>query len=444
VPCGRAGVRIDNKVLSRMAGNCATAMAMSAQAIISTKSATASISFRSRTGIAANIPVLRGQGAALYGPRACEKNMMTAIQALHRDVLDHSRAIRLWLYLVAALIFAMVVVGGATRLTESGLSITEWQPVTGALPPLSEAQWQTEFQKYQAIPQYRQLNTGMSLADFKTIYWWEWAHRTIGRVIGVVFFVPFVWFLWRGWIPSSRRAGLWMILALGALQGGIGWWMVASGLADRVEVSQYRLATHLVLACLIYVAVVWTGTRWQDERAQSLFADLGKAAQPLTVRAGAIGLVILLLAQIYLGALVAGLRAGHAYNTWPLIDGGLVPQSSRLLFEVPWWRNFFENPLTVQFDHRMLGYVIGLLALLQLFDVAKLVKPDPIFTSAALVAAAVIVQVALGVWTLLSVAALPLALVHQASAMITLTLAVIHAATTVPPKVSARTEPSLP
>jgi cytochrome c oxidase assembly protein subunit 15 len=362
---------------------------------------------------------------------------MTASQALYRDDLDRGRAIRLWLYLVAALIFAMVVVGGATRLTESGLSITEWQPVTGTLPPLSEAQWQTEFQKYQAIPQYRQLNAGMSLTDFKTIYCWEWAHRLIGRVIGVVFFVPFVWFLWRGWIPPNRRAGLWVILALGALQGAIGWWMVASGLADRVEVSQYRLATHLVLACLIYVAVIWTGMRWQDEPPRSLFGEFGNAAAPLTVRVGAIALMALLLVQIYLGALVAGLRAGHAYNTWPLIDGGLVPQSARLFFEVPWWRNFFENPLTVQFDHRMLGYVIGLLALLQLFNVAKRVKRDPVFTSAALVAAAVTVQVALGIWTLLSVAALPLALLHQATAMITLTLAVVHAAHAFSPKVSA-------
>jgi len=224
--------------------------------------------------------------------------MMTAIQALYREELDHGRAIRLWLYAIAALVFAMVLVGGATRLTESGLSITEWQPVTGTLPPLNEAQLQTEFQKYQAIPQYRQLNAGMSLADFKTIYWWEWAHRILGRVIGVVFFVPFIWFLWRGWIPPDRRAGLWVILALGALQGAIGWWMVASGLADRVEVSQYRLATHLVLACLIYVAVVWTGTRWNDERAQSLFGRLDKAVQPVTVCAGAVGLVVLLLAQI--------------------------------------------------------------------------------------------------------------------------------------------------
>jgi cytochrome c oxidase assembly protein subunit 15 len=326
----------------------------------------------------------------------------------------------------------MVLVGGATRLTESGLSITEWQPLMGTLPPLNETQWQAEFEKYQAIPQYRQLNTGMSLADFKTIYWWEWVHRLVGRVIGVVFFVPFVWFLCRGWIPHNRRIGLWMILALGALQGAIGWWMVASGLAERVEVSQYRLATHLILACLIYVALVWTGTRWQEERAEPRFGELDRAASPMSIRVGAIALLILLLAQIYLGALVAGLRAGHAYNTWPLIDGGLIPQSSHLFFEAPLWRNFFENPLTVQFNHRMLGYVIGLLALLQLFNVAKQVKPDPVFTSAAFVAAAVIVQAALGIWTLLSVAALPLALMHQGTAMITLTLAVIHTATTVP------------
>ncbi len=223
-----------------------------------------------------------------------------------------------------------------------------------------------------------------------------------------------------------------MILGLGALQGAIGWWMVASGLADRVEVSQYRLATHLVLACLIYVAVVWTGTRWQDERADSPFEKLGKAAPPVAVRVGAIGFVILLLAQIYFGALVAGLRAGHAYNTWPLINGGFVPQSSSLLFEVPLWRNFFENPLTVQFDHRMLGYLIGLLALLQLFKIAQLPKPNRVFTGAVLLVAAVFVQAALGIWTLLSVAAPPLALLHQATAMITLTLAVVHAAQVMP------------
>jgi cytochrome c oxidase assembly protein subunit 15 len=359
--------------------------------------------------------------------------MMTTVEALYREELDRSRVIRLWLYAVAALVFAMVLVGGATRLTESGLSITEWQPVTGTLPPLNEAQWQTEFQKYQAIPQYRQLNAGMSLTDFKTIYWWEWAHRLIGRVIGAAFFLPFVWFLWRGWIPARRRAGLWTILALGALQGAIGWWMVASGLADRVEVSQYRLATHLVLACLIYAAALWTAARWPDENPQPNFAGSGDAA-PLTVRVGSIALVVLLLAQIYLGALVAGLRAGHTYNTWPLIDGGLIPQTSHLLFAVPLWRNFFENALTVQFDHRMLGYTIGLLALLHFFNNVKLTGRGPVFAGAALVAGAVIAQVALGIWALLSGAALPLALLHQAVAMLTLTISVVHAAGAMPRK----------
>src|SRR5436305_1698000 len=224
--------------------------------------------------------------------------MVRAVSSKTRnmDVIEcRQRAIRLWLYAIAALIFAMVLVGGATRLTESGLSITEWQPVTGTLPPLNETQWQTEFEKYQAIPQYRQLNAGMSLADFKTIYWWEWAHRTIGRVIGVVFFVPFVWFLWRGWILPNRRAGLWMILALGALQGAIGWWMVASGLADRVEVSQYRLATHLVLACLIYAAVLWTASRWEDEEPSLSLAQATKIDRWIFVRSGAVGLLVLVL-----------------------------------------------------------------------------------------------------------------------------------------------------
>jgi hypothetical protein len=173
----------------------------------------------------------------------------------------HLRAIRLWLYVVAALVLAMVLVGGATRLTESGLSITEWRPVMGALPPMSAAQWQAEFEKYQAIPQYRALNAGMGLDAFKTIYWWEWAHRLIGRLIGVAFLLPFLWLLWRGWVGPALRARLWFIFALGALQGVVGWWMVASGLADRVEVSQYRLATHLALACAIYVALLWTAQR---------------------------------------------------------------------------------------------------------------------------------------------------------------------------------------
>src|ERR1700740_2231124 len=169
-----------------------------------------------------------------------------------------NRAIRLWLLAVAALIALMVMVGGATRLTESGLSITEWKPVTGALPPLSQAEWERAFEAYKLIPQYTSLKSGMTLSEFKTIFWWEWSHRLLGRVIGMVYLLPFLFFLWRGGMSGELKRRLWLIFSLGALQGGVGWWMVASGLSERVEVSQYRLATHLVLALLIFAAIVWT------------------------------------------------------------------------------------------------------------------------------------------------------------------------------------------
>jgi heme a synthase len=331
----------------------------------------------------------------------------------------HARAIRLWLYAVAALVLAAILVGAATRLTESGLSITEWQPVMGTLPPLGDAQWQSEFEKYQAIPQYRALDAGMSLDAFKTIYWWEWTHRLIGRTIGAAFLLPFLWFLWRGWIGPGLRGRFWVMFGLGALQGAVGWWMVASGLADRIEVSQYRLATHLVLACVIYVALLWMAQRL-DEQPPMLV--------PARVRVGAIGLLILVLAQIYLGALVAGLRAGHIYNTWPLIDGALVPDASRLFFDVPLWRNFFENTLTVQFDHRMVAYAIFVAALLHVFDAGRSIKIGPIVAGAVILAGAVTLQAMLGIFALLMVVPIWLALMHQAMAMVVLTVATLHAA----------------
>ncbi len=331
----------------------------------------------------------------------------------------HARAIRLWLYAVAALVLAMVLVGGATRLTESGLSITEWKPVMGVLPPLNENAWQGEFEKYQAIPQYRELNRGMSLPEFKTIYWWEWTHRLLGRLIGAAFLLPFLWFLWRGWVAPSLRPRLWFIFGLGALQGAVGWWMVASGLADRVEVSQYRLATHLVLACAIYVALIWTAWRLGERQAHPM---------PGRVRASAVGLLILVLGQIYLGALVAGLRAGYAYNTWPLIDGALVPDSARLFFNTPLWRNFFENALTVQFNHRMLAYLLFVGALLHWVDVARTVKNEQARVGAFVLFAAIVLQVALGIATLLLQVPISIALLHQAAAMLVLTVATLHAA----------------
>jgi heme a synthase len=354
----------------------------------------------------------------LYGPRGFgQVRIMTAAISKRQ-----TRAIRLWLYAVAAMVLAIVLVGGATRLTESGLSITEWKPVMGVLPPLSDAQWQSEFAKYQAIPQYHELNNGMSLDAFKTIFWWEWTHRLIARTIGLVFLLPFLFFWWRGWIGPGLRNRLALIFGLGALQGAVGWWMVASGLADRVEVSQYRLATHLLLACLIYVALLWTARRF-DQRPI--------AAAPARLRFGATALLVLVLAQIYLGAIVAGLRAGRIYNTWPLIDGAFVPEPARLFFDTPLWRNFFENTLTVQFDHRMLAYLIFIVALLHAFGAVRALKPGPALTGAVLLAMAVTLQAALGIWTLLMVAPLDLALTHQAMAMIVLTIAALHAASVV-------------
>jgi cytochrome c oxidase assembly protein subunit 15 len=338
----------------------------------------------------------------------------------------HLRLIRGWLIAVAALIFAMVLVGGATRLTESGLSITEWQPVTGVLPPLSAAAWQAEFDKYKAIPQYRELNRGMSLGDFKTIYWWEWAHRLLGRLIGVAFLLPFLWFLWRGWIGPGLRWRLWTIFGLGAAQGVVGWWMVASGLAARIEVSQYRLAFHLTLACIIYAAILWTAQRLGAAADVRLLARLDTATRRL--RATAVALLVLLLGQNYLRALVAGTHAGLIYNTWPLIDGAFIPSTAGLMFNSPWWRNFFENTLTVQFDHRMLAYTIFILALLHLADVLWTKRGGVVLAGALTLAGVVMLQAALGIITLLQQAPLPLALAHQGLAMGVLTVAVIYAA----------------
>ncbi len=334
----------------------------------------------------------------------------------------HQRAIRLWLLAIAALVFVMVLVGGATRLTESGLSIVEWQPVGGTLPPLSAAAWDAEFEKYRATPQYQHVNRGMRLDEFKTIYWWEWAHRLLGRLIGVAFLVPFAWFLWRGWVAPPLRPRLWTIFALGALQGAVGWWMVASGLVGRVDVSQYRLATHLILACLIFAMTLWT--------AQGL-AERPSIAVPARIRTGAIGLMALVLGQIYLGALLAGIRGGLLYNTWPLIDGAFVPPLAQLFVAEPAWRNFFENPLAVQFDHRMVAYTVWVLALLHLADVARL-RVAPALAGALAVAAAVTVQAGVGILTLVHQAPLALALAHQGMAMIVLALAVVHAQRLVP------------
>jgi cytochrome c oxidase assembly protein subunit 15 len=339
------------------------------------------------------------------------------------------RTVRLWLLAVAALIFATLVVGGATRLTESGLSIVEWKPVTGVLPPLDAAGWQAEFEKYQAIPQYRERNLGMSLDDFKIIYWWEWSHRVLARLVGAAFLLPFLWFLWQGSIERELRTRLWTIFGLGAALGAVGWWMVSSGLSDRVSVSQYRLAFHLTLACAIYAAILWTAQGLSPLPIPPPQAGEGEGGGVAAgrIRVGAIAIVVLTIAQIYLGALVAGLRAGLIYNTWPLIDGSIVPAAARLFFETPVWRNFFENTLTVQFDHRLAAYALWLVAMLHAIDVIRTVRGGPALTGALMLASLVTLQAALGIVTLLYQAPLGLALLHQATGIVVLTVAVVHA-----------------
>ena len=338
--------------------------------------------------------------------------MQAILEAGRRDI-DASREIRLWLFIVAAMVVAIVLVGGATRLTESGLSITEWRPVLGALPPIGEAQWLAEFEKYKEIPQYRLVNRGMSLDDFKVIYWWEWGHRLLGRLIGVAFVVPLLAFWLAGRIDrilAPRLAGL---LALGAAQGLLGWYMVKSGLVDRVSVSQYRLAAHLTLAVAIFAGLLWVALGIGRARARATETGAGFVALAI------LGLV---LVQVAAGGFVAGLRAGMGYNTWPLIDGAVIPAGLGVM--EPWWRNLFENALTVQFAHRMLAYGLVVAALV---NAAMLWGRGSVLrVSAVLLAAAVLGQSAIGIATLLAQVPMGLALAHQAGGLMVVAASVWH------------------
>jgi cytochrome c oxidase assembly protein subunit 15 len=330
-------------------------------------------------------------------------------------------AVRVWLFAVAALIFLMVSLGGATRLTGSGLSITEWQPIIGAVPPLSDAAWHEAFEKYKQIPQYEHVNRGMSLAAFKLIYWWEWTHRFLGRLIGVVFLVPFLWFLAMGQLSRPLVWRLGGIFALGGLQGFIGWYMVASGLADRISVSQYRLALHMTLAVAIFGGVLWValslGPAPRRERATA-------GSRSLRLRAEAVGIAGLVLLQAAAGAFVAGLKAGAGWNTWPLMDGAVIPAGLGAMS--PWWLNLFENALTVQFNHRLLAYAIAAAVAWHLWSLLRSTPDGPARTSGLALGAAVLMQIALGIWTLLAHVPIPLALLHQAGAVAVFAAAVWH------------------
>jgi cytochrome c oxidase assembly protein subunit 15 len=326
-------------------------------------------------------------------------------------------AVRVWLFAVAALVFVMVSLGGATRLTGSGLSITEWQPIIGTVPPLSDRAWQAAFEKYKQIPQYDVVNRGMSLGAFKLIYWWEWTHRFLGRLVGVALLVPFLYFLAVGKLTGPLAWRLVGILALYGLQGVIGWYMVSSGLDDRIDVSQYRLALHLTLAVVIFGALLWVALSLGPGRPhRTVVPSLGSQL------AGA-GIAALVLLQVAAGAFVAGLKAGAGYNTWPLMDGALIPQGLGAMS--PWWTNLFENALTVQFNHRLVAYVMTAAVLWHLWWLRG-ASGSFAKTSAVVLAVAVLAQTALGIWTLLAQVPIPLALLHQAGAVAVFGLALWH------------------
>jgi len=320
------------------------------------------------------------------------------------------------------MILLMVVIGGITRLTESGLSITEWQPVAGVLPPLNEAQWTAEFAKYKGIPQYRAIHADMTLAQFKYIFFWEYLHRLWGRLIGVVFAVPFAYFLLRGRISRQLAPRLGLLFVLGGLQGALGWYMVESGLSERIEVSQYRLAAHLAAAALIYAAMLWV--------ALDLLWPVREAARDPGERRlrGGIGLVLAFVSlTLVAGAFVAGLRAGYIYNTFPLMGDRLIPGEYAAL--APWWRNWFENAAAAQFNHRLLAEItVGEVAGLWLFSLRLALAPRARAAMNGLLAIALL-QLALGISTLVLVVPLPLAVAHQAGAMLllTATLVAFHA-----------------
>ena len=325
------------------------------------------------------------------------------------------RGVRAWLMVLFALVVAMIVVGGLTRLTDSGLSITEWRPVTGALPPLTQADWQAEFDKYKEIDQFRLMNNWMELSDFKQIYWWEWGHRQLGRLIGLVWFVGFAGFLVARKIPPGWTGRLLIPGLLGGLQGAIGWWMVASGVTqgtDTVSVASYRLALHLGLAFAILGVLGWyVLLLGRDER--SLMQ--ARRARDRKLFGMGTGLMHLAFLQILLGALVAGIDAGRSFTDWPLMAGGFFPPEPFGLS--PAWRNFFENPGLVQFIHRISGYLLLIFGLVVWLKARRSANPHTRFAFNA-VTAALLVQMVLGVVTVLYAAPLYMAIQHQLVAVL--------------------------
>ncbi|HZZ60804.1 MAG TPA: COX15/CtaA family protein [Roseiarcus sp.] len=325
--------------------------------------------------------------------------------------LGAGASVRLWLAAVAALVFAMVLVGGATRLTESGLSITQWKPVTGVVPPLNAADWQAEFERYKQIPQYAELNPDMTLTGFKTIFWWEWSHRLLARIVGAAFVLPALWFWMRGAFKGALGRQVAVATAFLALEPIVGWWMVSSGLSERTEVAQQRLALHLMIAAATFAALIYAATGLSDRPGAPLSRAFSRSAA---------GFAALIYVQLGLGALVAGLRAGLIYNTWPLMGARFIPGEAFGSL-----RSMLDDPATAQFDHRMVAYVVLVFALVQALAALRS-EPRALARRACLLAGVAVLQVGLGVATLIFVVPIPLALAHQATALILFGLAVWH------------------
>lgn len=340
-------------------------------------------------------------------------------------------ALARWLYVVAALIVAMVAIGGITRLTESGLSITQWKPISGIVPPLSEAQWQAEFANYQRIPEYQQINSGMTLDGFKQIFFWEYVHRLLGRVIGLAFALPLLWFAVKRQIPRGYGPRLVALLALGGLQGAIGWWMVASGLSVRTDVSHIRLAVHLTAALVILAGIVWTALD---------LADLARSplARPARLRPIAVIALALLTTQIVLGAFTAGLNAGYAFSSWPLMGDAFFPAGVAMID--PAWRNAVDNPVVVQFIHRWFAFVsAGALVAL-----AIAARRRGALSAWGAVILLVGLQIVLGIATLLSGVQIAIAVAHQVNAAVLLIATVVAAHAVSRPAGQPRVPGSLP
>ena len=330
----------------------------------------------------------------------------------------YRRNVAIWLLVCAGMVALMVVVGGITRLTESGLSMTEWRPLIGWIPPLSEVEWQRVFDRYRLTSEYQLQFPGMDLEGFKTIFWWEFIHRVWGRLIGLVFGLPLIWFFVRRRIERPMVPHLVALLLLGAFQGLIGWWMVKSGFVDRDDVSQYRLTTHLGVAIIILGYLLWLAFGL-------LSRGENRAAAPVALRRLSLTTAAITFVTILSGGMVAGINAGFIHNTWPLMDGGLLPDDFAAMS--PFWLNAFENHSTVQFDHRMLAYLTAIIAGFQWYRMRATELHARARMAGHLLGAMVVLQILLGISTLLLVVPISLAVLHQGGAVVLFALAIWNA-----------------